>query len=151
MSLLDKTKQILCEMAYNKSKAEDLLADGSCAINEHIMKLLIWGWNTDWAKTVYDISNKACGITLKPSCKKPDYAFVENNLFKGHFNTTKDFLKALVNYAKNYKIEYGLYEDINLSKAEKSYEQIKKFVISEITTKFRLDRELFYSKLKALI
>ena len=149
--ILEKAFQI-DEMAYNKSRAIDILSYSSYSINEHIAKLILWGWNSDWAKTLYDISVIANKIKLKPNSSKPNKSFIEEYLFRSHFTYTKDFVEFCNDYKNNYTIEYGQYRD-NIASANRKqmYEAILKFVVNEIYEKTSIDRTNFYNKIKAII
>lgn len=139
------------EFAYTRNKALDKMQSASEPINTHIMKLILWGWNTDWSKTVFDISVSINAIRLKPSNSRLDKTVIERELFRTHFSSSSDFVRASKAYKENYKEEYGSYRDITDAQIKQKYEQIVSFVSKDIAEKPDILRNDFISKLKQIV
>lgn len=148
--ILEVLKELIYEMSYERQVAKNKFVNNSYAINSHIMKLILWGWNTDWAKTVYDISSYLSTIKVKPKGRMFTKQEIDDLLFKSHFDTTSDFVKSSVSYGIDNEDEYGKVKELSNTQISKKYNLIKDIVLAQISTN-QINKQALYSKIRQIV
>lgn len=148
---LKETLERLDEMSIAKNKAIDAMINSSNSMNNHLMKLIVFGWNTDWAKTIFDISDKICNISLKPNNKRLSKQQIRDNLFRSYCTSSKVFVSRVPIFIKNYSDEYGESVEQTDNEVAKKYEEIVDFLIDKIEKENGVLRSEIYDKIKRTI
>lgn len=140
------------EMAYTRNKAIETMTSASRPLNQHLLKLLVFGWNTDWAKTVFDIASDINDIRLKPSNKRLSEALIKEYLLESDITNIAELKSKLPAFIKNYETEYSVpvkRRDIN--EIAKKYDELKSFLIRRIAQDEGLLRSTVYNKIRSVV
>lgn len=140
------------ERATSRKGAIIDMWQSSSSFNEHLIKLLIFGWSTDWTKTVYDIAFYINNVRLKPNSKSLSEALIKEHLFEKDITNIFELKSKLPAYIRKFEYDYAIpVKRRNVNEIAKKYDELKSSLIRRITRDNGLLRSTVYNEIKSVV